>query len=153
MAKKKILHRRLAELTTNLPAIDITKKDKLSWAVIQLGIGLKQPIKTQNKLRENIFADTASVDSDGNFFMLEGKPDLQRVSKENKKRRDERLEKLLDTDIEIEHVLITDLTRVKTLPPFLIEIFNGILFNIDKSEIEAIYNVEQNENNDDQKDK
>lgn len=129
--KVKITFKKLLEFNNSLGIIDTNKKDRLSLSTVDFIRNMKYPFEQYNKKNNKIEQELCSVDADGNFFLDEKKnPIYSKFNKENEKKRGERLEALLNEEVEIEPALCLDLTRVKTLHCSVIKLFNGFLFNV-----------------------
>lgn len=140
--KKKITFKKAIELgqAVYAPNLDSNKRDRLSMHIVQLREYLKSPAEQYNKKLLAIEQELCSVDSNGDFY-LDSKniPIYSKFNKTNQKIRDERVQKLLEEEVDIEYKYCTDFSRIKTLHLSFIYMFNGYLFDLSQEQIEEFF--------------
>lgn len=140
--KKTITFKRLLEVYNAIhnQNLDSNRKDRLSMSIVQASEYLKYPMEQYNKKITALNQELCSVDSEGNFFLNEkGMPIYTKFTKPNQIKLQERGDKLLNEEVEIEVVYCTDLTRVKTLHLSFIHTLNGIVFDLTQEKIEELF--------------
>lgn len=140
--KKKITFKKLLEINATIfnKNLDSSKRDRLSASIVQLSGYLKNPMEQYNKKQMEIYQELCSVDSEGNFYLDDKlQPIYTKINKANQKKLDERIDKLLKEEVEIEVKYCTDLTRIKTLHLSFIDILNGYVFDLSEEQIEEIF--------------
>lgn len=138
--KKKANYKKFLELNNLLKIIPVTKKDRLTMAVIEFESKLKYAREKYTRDRERILQETASLDENGNYFLdKNNNPDYNKINKEGLQNRDRQLLELLNKEIDIEPVITADLRRIKDLPLEIIQLYNGWIWDLSKEKIEEIF--------------
>lgn len=141
MSKKKISYKKLIEINSVLTVvIDTSKRDRLSLYINEFVDNIKSTMELYNKEVSKFNRELCSVDSDGNLYLdSKNNPIFTKFTKENNKKREEKLEELMEKEVEIETVDCKDTKRIQTLHISVITLLNGYLFDLTKEQIEEMY--------------
>ncbi|MEK6881147.1 MAG: hypothetical protein AABY22_16120, partial [Nanoarchaeota archaeon] len=138
--------KKLLELNTAIYQIDSVKKDRLTRTLNQFREWLKYPLEQYNKKLNDINEEFCSMDAEGNYFIDEQKlPIYTKFTKEKSKIRNQKVDALLEEEVELNICDCKDLSRIKKLHISAITLFNGYLFNMTEEQIDDLFSGENKE--------
>ncbi len=146
----KVNNEQLLEIADLIYSIDMTTKDRLSWAVNQMREYLKYPLDLYNKDLEKINQQCCSVDKDNNFFIDEkGNILFNKFNQKGIEKRAALLDSLRKKEVDLDIYHCEDLTRVKTLSLYALQKLNGICWVLKKHHrlTASIFRCDKSKNN------
>ena len=136
--KTTITFEKAIELFNYLKTIDISVKDKLTYACGRLNEKLESVVKLYNKKLTDLSVEHAATDKDGTCAIDE--KGNYKIDGKQQKEFNEKLEEIKKSETEFEPYLMKEPNmRAKNLPIPTLIAFNGYLFDID---IEQLYNAD-----------
>lgn len=137
--KLKLSYKELFEkvelLNALIPAGEENEKNqsKLKYAIQKMSRKIKPVVDEYNEKINDINVDCASVDKNDNILketvaVGSGTIEKFKYTKENEKKRSEKVSDLMKTKVEFEPYYFSDETKIATLDEFLVEELRGFFF-------------------------